>query len=240
MRPRPRRSTPRNVHQGGRSGRLPRRRPLSPRRLSPRPLSLQWRRLPPTAAGDDAIATDYAAESYRIVGERDEVCTVLKNGLTIIAKRVASPVTSVQACVHTGSLYENRWLGGGLSHLLEHLVAGGSCDRRTEAENRNLLQQIGDNSNAYTTYDTTTFFVNTTSDHADDAVDLVTGWVFGAKIPTDEYRREYEVVQRELEKDLGEADRVFGELQQPEPLQRSPGAAADRRVPESHSGPSPR
>ena len=46
----------------------------------------------------------------------------------------------------------------------------------------------------------------------DKAVDLVTGWMFGAKITPPEYGREYEVVQRELEKDKGEADWVFYEL----------------------------
>ena len=82
-----------------------------------------------------------------------------------------------------------------MSHLLEHLVAGGSSERRTEAENRNLLQKIGNNSNAYTTEDRTAFFVNTTPEHMDQAVDLVTGWLTGAKITVPEYRREYEVVQ---------------------------------------------
>ena len=39
-----------------------------------------------------------------------------------------------------------------------------------------------------------------------EAVDLVTGWMLGAKITPDEYRREYEVVQRELEMGKGEPD----------------------------------
>src|SRR5688572_13831687 len=66
------------------------------------------------------------AESYRVIGDADEVVTVLDNGLTIIAKRVASPVAAVRGYVRTGGAYEGAWLGGGLSHLLEHLVAGGS------------------------------------------------------------------------------------------------------------------
>jgi zinc protease len=96
-----------------------------------------------------------------------------------------------------------------LSHLLEHLVAGGTNDRRTEEQNRNLLQQIGNNSNAYTTNDHTAYFVNTTPENVDAAVDLVAGWMLGAKITPAEYAREYEVVQRELEKDMGEPDWVF-------------------------------
>ncbi len=154
----------------------------------------------------------YGAESYRIVDDRDEVVSVLRSGLTVIAKRVASPVVAVRGVVNTGGVYEGKWLGGGLSHLLEHLSCAGSNERRTEEQDRNLLQLIGNNSNAYTTEDRTAFFVNTTGPHAEEAVDLVTGWLTGAKIDPDEYRREYQVVQRELERGKGNPDFTFYEM----------------------------
>ena len=153
--------------------------------------------------------SSYGAEKHRLVNQRDEIVSVLENGLTVIAKRVSSPAVTVRAYVFTGGVYEGKWLGGGLSHLLEHLVAGGTTERRTEAQNRDLLQQLGNDSNAYTTTDHTAYFVNTTTDRMADAVDLVAGWMLGAKITPDEYRREYEVVQRELEMGKGEPDRVF-------------------------------
>lgn len=164
------------------------------------------------ASSRPAIDIDYSAEDYRVVAERDLVCTVLKNGMTVIAKRIPSPVLSVQGLCKTGSIYEGKWLGGGLSHLLEHLLAGGTNARRSEQQNRDLLQSIGNNSNAFTTTDNTCFFVNTTPDHMAEAVDLVTGWLFTSTIPQAEYEREYEVVQRELEKDNGEADWVYYQL----------------------------
>src|SRR5204862_464679 len=129
----------------------------------------------------------YDVEIARQVNEKDEIVTTLRNGLTVIVKRVPSKVITVRCHVRTGSIYEGKWLGGGLSHLLEHLVAGGSVQRRTEAENRNLLQEIGNNSNAYTTADRTSFFVNTTTDHAAKAIDLIAGWMLGAKITRAEY-----------------------------------------------------
>jgi zinc protease len=149
------------------------------------------------------------AEKYRLVDEKDEIVSILHNGMTVIVKRMPTPVVAVRGLVGTGGVYEGKWLGGGLSHLLEHLVAGGSNDRRTEEQNKNLLQQIGNNSNAYTTEDRTAFFVNTTTPHMDQAVDLVTGWLLGAQITVPEYRREYQVVQRELEMGKGEPDRQF-------------------------------
>jgi zinc protease len=157
---------------------------------------------------------EYGAERFRLVNQRDEIVAVLENGLVVIAKRVTSPVAAVRAYALTGGVYEGKWLGGGLSHLLEHLVAGGTNDRRSEAENRNLLQRLGNNSNAYTTTDHTCYFVNTTADRMDPAVDLLAGWMFGAAITEDEYAREYEVVQRELEMGEGEPDSKFFELAQ--------------------------
>src|SRR5687768_2716607 len=88
-------------------------------------------------------AGNYGAERFRLVNQRDEIVAVLDNGLTVIAKRVASPVAAVRAYAMTGGVYEGKWLGGGLSHLLEHLVAGGTNGRRTEAQNRDLLQALG-------------------------------------------------------------------------------------------------
>lgn len=171
----------------------------------------------PRASADEKASTsaaaasseDYGQEVTRMVYEPDEIVAVLKNGLVVIVKRVPSPVMAIRGYVMTGGVYEGRWLGGGLSHLLEHLVAGGTNERRTEAENRDLLQRIGNNSNAYTTSDHTAYFVNTTADNLEKGVDLVTGWMLGAKITPEEYRREYEVVQRELEKGEGEPDRMF-------------------------------
>jgi zinc protease len=169
---------------------------------------------PSVATTQPAGEVDYGAESHRIVSQADEIVSVLENGATVIVKRVSSPVVAVRAYAGTGGAFEGRWLGGGLSHLLEHLVAGGSDARRTEQQNIELLAEIGNNSNAYTTYDHTAFFVNTTVPHMEQAVDLVTGWVLGAKITPAEYRREYEVVQRELEKGKGEPDQQFDELAQ--------------------------
>jgi zinc protease len=160
-----------------------------------------------TAAGKGVNHNGYSAESYRLVSEKDEIASVLRNGLVVITKRVASPVVAVRGVALTGGVYEGKWLGGGLSHLLEHLVAGGSNGRRSEEQNKELLQAIGNNSNAFTTEDHTAFFVNTTPEHMEQAVDLVTGWMFTASITPDEYRREYQVVQRELEMGKGEPDR---------------------------------
>jgi zinc protease len=181
--------------------------------------SLSLRAQPATTQASNEMlvvptSVGYAEEKYRVVDEPDEIVAVLQNGCTVIAKHIDSPVFAMRGYTYTGGVYEGKWLGGGLSHLLEHLVAGGSNGRRTEEQNRDLLQKIGNNSNAYTTDDHTAFFVNTTKDHMEEAIDLVTGWMLTAAITPAEYRREYMVVQRELEMDKGIPDRVFEEMTQ--------------------------
>ena len=156
----------------------------------------------------------YNDVKYRIVNNADECVAVLENGATVITRHVDSPVVAVRGYSYTGGVYEGKWLGGGLSHLLEHLVAGGADGRRTEEQNRDLLQKIGNDSDAETSDDHTAFYINTTKPHLDDAIDIVTGWLLSAKIDPDEYRREYQVVQRELEMDKGIPDRVFAEIEQ--------------------------
>ena len=151
---------------------------------------------------------------YQQANQRGEVVCVLQNGMTVICKRISSPVLAVRVRVGTGGIYEGRWLGGGLSHLLEHLVAGGSSEPPHRRKNKELLQKIGNNSNAFTTENHTDFFIDTTPDHLDESVDLLSGWVLGALITPNEYRREYQVVQRELEMGKGEPDRQFWYLSQ--------------------------
>ena len=121
----------------------------------------------PGAAGRPPASqpTGFGEEDHRLVQQKDEIVSVLKNGMAVIAKRVPSPVVSVRGYVQAGGVYEGRGSAGGCSHLLEHLVAGGTNQRRTEEQNRDLLQRIGNNSNAYTTDDVTSFFVNTTADN---------------------------------------------------------------------------
>src|SRR5271165_5158134 len=56
--------------------------------------------------------------------------TTLENGLTIIIREDHSaPVVSAQAWSMTGSIHEGKWLGGGMSHVLEHMLFKGTTTR---------------------------------------------------------------------------------------------------------------
>src|SRR5262245_1097219 len=58
--------------------------------------------------------------------------TTLENGLTLILREDESaPVVSAQAWCRAGSVDEGRWMGAGLSHILEHMLFKGTTTRGT-------------------------------------------------------------------------------------------------------------
>jgi zinc protease len=140
----------------------------------------------------------------------------LDNGLTVAIKEVRSlPVVDVRAFVHTGALYEGKWLGAGISHLLEHLVAEGaehdmgSATAEEVRQSTGRVQQIGGQSNAYTSDDVTSYFISAAASKAGDCIDLVADWMARPQITEADFRREHGVVQRELEMGEDEPGRVF-------------------------------
>ena len=149
-----------------------------------------------------------APESLKSVGRvfpsrPEDLFVQLKNGLTVLIREVhSSKVVSIRVLVKTGSIHEDRYLNGGLSHYLEHVVSGGTTTRFREEEAKVILQSIGGASNAHTSYDRTVYFINTTSSHYKTALTLLISYVTECTIDTREFEREKQVIQQEMK--LGE------------------------------------
>lgn len=131
----------------------------------------------------------------------------LTNGMTVIVQENhAAPVATVRSFVaNTGSAFEGKYLGSGISHLLEHLVAGGSTTKRSEKEIQSILDSLGGNTNAYTSNEITAYHIDCPAKSVNTAIELVADSMQYAAIVDEEYQREMGVVQRELE--MGEAER---------------------------------
>ncbi len=139
--------------------------------------------------------------------------TTLDNGLTVlIEEQHATPAVSVQVFVRTGSLYEQEYLGSGISHFFEHILHGGSTTARSAEASRLLLESIGNNTNAYTTVDHTAYYITTSAEHWRTALDLLADWLLHNQIAADEFEREKGVVQRELEQGLDNAEDILAQL----------------------------
>lgn len=179
--------------------------------LSPSPPETQPAATPPAVA--PVAAPPSAAPltvTERLLNEPTRHVIKLSNGVTVLLQQnKTAPVVACRIYVKAGSLTEQQYMGAGLSHVLEHLVAGASSKAVKEAESQQLLKVLGGDSNAYTTYDHTCYFITTTKDNWPIAMRLLADWVTGADFTQEQFDREYKVVQREIEMGEAEADRTF-------------------------------
>ena len=124
----------------------------------------------------------------------------LSNGLTVIVQENhVAPVATVRCYVeNTGSAFEGRYLGAGLSHVLEHVVAGGSTTRRTEKEIEKIIDRFGGATNAYTSTHLTAYYIDCPAKDTMTAIDLVADSMQHIKFEPAEFERELKVIRREL------------------------------------------
>jgi len=134
----------------------------------------------------------------------------LPNGLTLIVQEDHSaPVASVQAWCGTGSIHEEKWLGAGLSHILEHMLFKGTATRGA-SEFVRAIQEQGGYINAYTSYDRTVYWVDIPSRGVATALDLLSDAVMNSTLPPEEYEKEQEVIRREFAMGYDDPDRMAG------------------------------
>jgi len=125
--------------------------------------------------------------------------TTLENGLTIIVREDHSaPVVSAQAWAMAGSIHEDKWLGAGLSHVLEHMLFKGTSTRpgsRIDQE----VQEAGGYMNAYTSFDRTVYHIDVPNTGAVKAIDILCDIMQNASLPPDELAKEMDVIRREMD-----------------------------------------
>src|SRR5438477_6753868 len=130
----------------------------------------------------------------------------LENGLVVIVREDHSaPVVSAQAWCMTGRIPEGRWLGAGLSHVLEHMLFKGTATRpgaRIDQE----VQEAGGYMNAYTSFDRTVYWINVPNTGARVAIDILCDVMQNASLPPEELAKELDVIRREM--DMGQDDPV--------------------------------
>ena len=136
--------------------------------------------------------------------------TTLDNGLTIIVREDHSaPVVSAQAWCMAGSIHEDKWLGAGLSHALEHMLFKGTTTRpgsRIDQE----VQEAGGYMNAYTSFDRTVFHIDVPNTGAKVAIDILCDIMQNATLPPDELAKEQQVILREMDMNTDDPGRRAG------------------------------
>ncbi len=134
--------------------------------------------------------------------------TVLPNGLNIFVQEDRSaPVVSVQAWIATGSIHEDRHLGSGLSHLLEHMAFKGTSSRTTSSIAR-AIQDEGGYINAYTSFDRTVYWIDVPASGVRTSLEILVDATMNSTLPPEEYGKEQEVIRREFAMLADDPDRV--------------------------------
>src|SRR5579863_923865 len=156
---------------------------------------------PILADNDRPVAkAEIVYESKQAIGKGVTLARIT-NGMTVIVQENHSaPLATVRCYVqNTGSAYEGKDLGAGLSHMLEHILAGGTTTRRTKAQITEIVDSLGGQTNAYTSDSVTAFHIDCPSTGVDIAIELIADNMQNSVIPENEYVQEMGVVQRELE-----------------------------------------
>ena len=160
------------------------------------PLILLWQA--PSSAGSSTLIDQFLPSQ----SSADKFVR-FKNGLTVLVRSDNStPVVSAYVLVKAGSIYEPPL--SGLSHYLEHVVSGGSTKFMKESEIRRKIEQMGGASNAFTSYNRTVYYINTTKEHHRDAIDLLLSFVHDCSFDPTEVEREKGVITEEYR--MGEND----------------------------------
>jgi len=136
----------------------------------------------------------------------------LPNGLTLILEADdAAPVVSAQLWVASGSIHEDRLLGSGISHFLEHMVFKGTRDMDGE-ELAASVQAAGGHWNAYTTFERTVYYIDGPSASLEMFLKALTGMVFFPTLPQQEFEKEKDVIRREIDMGLDDPDNASTRL----------------------------
>jgi zinc protease len=136
--------------------------------------------------------------------------STFENGLTVIVREDHSaPVVSAQAWCMAGSIHEGKWLGAGMSHVLEHMLFKGTTSRpgsRIDQE----VQEAGGYMNAYTSFDRTVYHIEVPNTGTRVAIDILCDVMQYATLPPEEMEKEKQVIVREMDMNIDDPNRRAG------------------------------
>ncbi|MDR1044303.1 MAG: insulinase family protein [Candidatus Adiutrix sp.] len=137
---------------------------------------------------------------------------ILPNGLKVIlVEQPGNPVISMRVMIRTGSADEAARSEYGLAHLMEHMAFKGSLRYPEPGVISSLVERNGGDMNAYTSTDSTVYYLNLPSDQAALGLDILSELVFHPLYDPREYELEKEVVIEEIKRGRDNPDRLLSE-----------------------------
>jgi zinc protease len=122
---------------------------------------------------------------------------ILSNGMQVyVLANSNTPTVSVQAWVKTGSIHEEQFLGAGLSHFLEHMLFQG-CKGYPGNSMAETVSRLGGNSNAYTSFGRTVYYIDLPAQHTSEALDMLAAMISSPEFPEEKFASEKQVIIHE-------------------------------------------
>lgn len=123
---------------------------------------------------------------------------VLENGITLICHtNRRSKIGEIAVGVRAGSINENEKRLQGISHVLEHMFFKGTTSR-TYKEINESIENTGAETNAFTDYDKTCFYITSKMTDFDDMTEILFDMFCNPSFPEEELEKEKEVIRQEL------------------------------------------
>ena len=137
---------------------------------------------------------------------------LLNNGLKVIlVEQPGSPVVSLRVLIRTGAADESSRSEYGLAHLMEHMAFKGSTRYPEPGIISTLIERNGGDMNAYTSSDSTVYYLNLPSEQLSLGLDILSELVFHPLYDPKEYELEKEVVIEEIKRGRDNPDRLLME-----------------------------
>lgn len=143
------------------------------------------------------MTTDYSAKKIKLdIPSIDFREHILENGLKVVMSKFGNiPVAAINTTFHIGSKDEDENKTG-LAHLFEHLMFEGSPNIPNGRFDE-ILNLNGGDSNAYTSWDSTSYFVTIPSHKLETAMWLDSDRMYGFGVSEESLEIQKDVVQEE-------------------------------------------
>ncbi len=119
------------------------------------------------------------------------------NGLRLVVKKIDGLMSvSIGVIVKTGSINETE-SENGISHFIEHNLFKGT-EKRSAFEISDHIDRIGGQINAFTSKELTCYYTKSTSDHTEEALEILSDIFFNSVFDEKEMEKEKGVIVEEI------------------------------------------
>jgi zinc protease len=124
----------------------------------------------------------------------------LPNGVCVILRRRRAPVVSIRVHVGVGSVHDGPVWGSGKAHLLEHVIYS-RTNTLCYMDLEKFLDSLGGGANAYTTEESTAYFITVRKGKEFTAIDLLSDMLLSRSFNDEEVEREKDIIIEESKLD---------------------------------------